>query len=458
MYAQHCFHIFTGSLLTVAAGAANAQFTTAFTYQGVLQDAGAPAQGLYDLRFILYNAEIGGSQVGPIINLDDVDLIDGRFTVQLDFGGGAFSDSDRWLEVKVRPGDSTGSYTTLSPRQWVTPSPYALHAQDAAGVGGQRFQSGTATTGPDGTISVIFDTPFATAPSVFCTAMSTEGGVVMTLVSTTPSGFTAKATVPAAMAGSYTHSHTLTSAGDHTHLVAGEAGHDHGATTGFAGVHLHVIPIALPHDHDIGLDGSHDHDYFDALSVDDDAGDHYHMFDRVTAILGVVGGAPFSFQVETDFPADPFCLNDPYAFYAEGGTYPHGPSPLPYCEHTHLATIDQVVQHAHYMEMVETPTSTTGNHGHTLNKAVAVTSFELGHDHFGKTGGGGGHDHAGFTGAAVAHAHPIAAEPGHAHGGVTGPGMPLEHVHDVDPDTHTHTVSVGPVPVSVTFSWIACGQ
>jgi hypothetical protein len=36
---------------------------TAFTYQGRLTAAGSPANGSYDLRFILYDALVGGAQV-----------------------------------------------------------------------------------------------------------------------------------------------------------------------------------------------------------------------------------------------------------------------------------------------------------------------------------------------------------------------------------------------------------
>lgn len=35
-----------------------------FTYQGRLDEAGTPANGLYDLRFAVYDAETGGSAVG----------------------------------------------------------------------------------------------------------------------------------------------------------------------------------------------------------------------------------------------------------------------------------------------------------------------------------------------------------------------------------------------------------
>jgi hypothetical protein len=47
------------------------------------------------------------------------------------FGGDA-----RWLEVDVRPGASAGSYNTLTPRQALTATPYALYALNAPGGGG----------------------------------------------------------------------------------------------------------------------------------------------------------------------------------------------------------------------------------------------------------------------------------------------------------------------------------
>ncbi len=50
----------------------------------------------------------------------------GLFTTQIDVGGGVFYGMQRWLEIGVRPGGSTGAYTTLSPKQELTPAPYAL--------------------------------------------------------------------------------------------------------------------------------------------------------------------------------------------------------------------------------------------------------------------------------------------------------------------------------------------
>lgn len=98
---------------------------TAFSYQGRLSDDGSPAGGPFDLQFVLYDGPAGGNQVGPILQLSDVAVTQGLFTVTLDFGA-VFAGSRRWLEVGVRPGASTGAYSILSPRQDLTATPAAL--------------------------------------------------------------------------------------------------------------------------------------------------------------------------------------------------------------------------------------------------------------------------------------------------------------------------------------------
>jgi hypothetical protein len=98
---------------------------TAFTYQGRLNDGGTPATGAYDLQLALFDAASGGAPVGPTLTLDDVVVTSGLFTVSLDFGA-VFAGSKRWLEIRVRPGASTGPYTTLGGRQEMTPGPNAV--------------------------------------------------------------------------------------------------------------------------------------------------------------------------------------------------------------------------------------------------------------------------------------------------------------------------------------------
>lgn len=101
---------------------------TAFTYQGRLLDDNTTADGLYDLQFRLYNAAAGGAQKGSTVTKNDVDVADGFFTVHLDFGADVFNGEPRWLQIGVRPGNSTGAFTILSPRQQITPAPYAIYA------------------------------------------------------------------------------------------------------------------------------------------------------------------------------------------------------------------------------------------------------------------------------------------------------------------------------------------
>jgi hypothetical protein len=100
----------------------------AFTYQGQLSDGSNPANGQYDLQFKLFNALSVGNQVGNTVTIGNKTITNGLFSVKLDFGN-VFDGAGLWLEVGVRPGSSTGSYTILSPRQEITPAPYALYAQ-----------------------------------------------------------------------------------------------------------------------------------------------------------------------------------------------------------------------------------------------------------------------------------------------------------------------------------------
>jgi hypothetical protein len=110
-----------------------AEIGTAFTYQGELEEGGVPTDGIAcDFEFTLWDDSIStapGSQIGPaqtFADLDAITVINGRFTIQLDFGTGAFNGDQRWLGVAVRcPPDAT--YTTLWPRQPVTPAPYAAY-------------------------------------------------------------------------------------------------------------------------------------------------------------------------------------------------------------------------------------------------------------------------------------------------------------------------------------------
>ena len=107
-------------------GSVSAPTGTGFTYQGHLSDGNASADGLYDFEFKLYDALAAGAQVGSTVAAGDVAVNDGVFTTNIDFGPGAFGGGARWLQIGVRPGNSGGAYTALTPRQELSPAPYAL--------------------------------------------------------------------------------------------------------------------------------------------------------------------------------------------------------------------------------------------------------------------------------------------------------------------------------------------
>ncbi|MDX6711804.1 MAG: hypothetical protein QOH96_2820 [Blastocatellia bacterium] len=108
--------------------------TSTFTYQGRLTDAGSAASGPFEMQFKLFDDPTAGTQQpqpGPITiqftGGSAVTVTAGVFTVQLDFGPSAFPGAARYLEIGVRhPGDPT--FTTLSPRQQMTSSPYAIRS------------------------------------------------------------------------------------------------------------------------------------------------------------------------------------------------------------------------------------------------------------------------------------------------------------------------------------------
>jgi hypothetical protein len=104
--------------------ALGAPLGTAFTYQGRLTASNTPATGSYDFQFVLYDDTSGTNSLVTNV-LTAVPVMNGLYTVALDFGSAPFDGSARFLELSVRP-NSDPSWTLLSPRQAVSPVPYAL--------------------------------------------------------------------------------------------------------------------------------------------------------------------------------------------------------------------------------------------------------------------------------------------------------------------------------------------
>ena len=116
--------LFAGNLVAGPMG-------SAFTYQGRLNDGGNPANGNYDLQFAVFDASVGGSQLGTTLTSSATAVSNGLFTVTLDFGAGVFTGASRWLAIGVRT-NGGGPFVPLSPLQPVMPVPYAIMANSAS--------------------------------------------------------------------------------------------------------------------------------------------------------------------------------------------------------------------------------------------------------------------------------------------------------------------------------------
>jgi hypothetical protein len=134
------------SLTLLLSHTATAQ-TTAFTYQGKLTDSGNLANGQYDFQFKLFDAVSGGAQQGITLTVNSVTVSNGIFTVQLDFSicTSCFDGSARFLEIAVKL-TSGGSFTTLTPRQQITATPYAMKTMNLTFNGAFNDGAGTAFT------------------------------------------------------------------------------------------------------------------------------------------------------------------------------------------------------------------------------------------------------------------------------------------------------------------------
>lgn len=132
-------------ILLILVSLAGAQ-STAFSYQGKLLVSGVPANGNYDFQFRIYDLPTGGTQIGATPLRTNIPVVDGIYTVSVDFGSAPWTSGFRYMEINVRPAGS-GSFTTLSPRQEVQAVPYAIRSAnstsaDSVAVGGVPAGSG----------------------------------------------------------------------------------------------------------------------------------------------------------------------------------------------------------------------------------------------------------------------------------------------------------------------------
>lgn len=144
MNMKTALHIPLLALALLCASLVHAQ-DTSFTYQGRLQNNGTPANGVYDLRFELFDSESAGTSLA-LLSRPSVSVSNGLFSAGLDYGATPFSGAARWLEVSVSP-QGAGTYTTLTPRHRLTATPYAIRAASVPATGVVGVLSSSALSG-----------------------------------------------------------------------------------------------------------------------------------------------------------------------------------------------------------------------------------------------------------------------------------------------------------------------
>ncbi len=141
--------------LVLAIAAFGVPVTTSWTYQGQLRRSGAAYNGTCNFQFSLWDTVSAGAQQGSTLPINGVNVVNGLFTVTLDFGDLFFGEA-RWLATSVQcSGD--GGFTPLDPRQSITATPYALSLRPGA-------------------IIADFDTSASRPPALTAQSFSASGG------------------------------------------------------------------------------------------------------------------------------------------------------------------------------------------------------------------------------------------------------------------------------------------
>lgn len=124
-------------VLTVEVKSAPTPLTEVFTYQGRLVENGLPVTGNKEMVFSLwghpFDTDVANRLSLPVL-YSYVDVVDGLFTVDLDFtltGAPAnFDGKERFLQIEVGDADSNNR-VTLEGRQRLTATPFATYASNS---------------------------------------------------------------------------------------------------------------------------------------------------------------------------------------------------------------------------------------------------------------------------------------------------------------------------------------
>jgi predicted membrane protein len=102
--------------------------TSGFSYQGRLTALNKNVSGSFDLRFGLCSNQVDSAWI--FVTNKAVNVTNGIFVTTIDFGFLPTNESQQWLDIAVRT-NGVGSFSSLSPRQQITPAYSAFFAYNA---------------------------------------------------------------------------------------------------------------------------------------------------------------------------------------------------------------------------------------------------------------------------------------------------------------------------------------
>jgi hypothetical protein len=173
---------------------------SAFTYQGQLTENGTPASGNFDIQFALYTSAQGGV-AADTVNVTGLVVSDGLINASPDFTNAPYDGQALWVEIRVRPSGTSGSFTPLTPRQPLNAVPYALYALSGnpgpvgpPGPPGPQGSAGPAGSagaqGPAGVVTLPFNGSGASATPVFLVSNTAGGDGIQGTANSNHSGVT----------------------------------------------------------------------------------------------------------------------------------------------------------------------------------------------------------------------------------------------------------------------------
>jgi hypothetical protein len=123
------FTVMTAALFLAAFQPGIVAQTTVMPYERTLNIGGVPANGSYDLRFILYTTQGGAVQVGNPVERLNIDVSNGTYSVDIDFGAMPFTtQTELWVDVSYKLAGNGGGYIFTGVRDQMKASPYAIRA------------------------------------------------------------------------------------------------------------------------------------------------------------------------------------------------------------------------------------------------------------------------------------------------------------------------------------------